>query len=410
MPDPITWGALAKAIGDNTLVSEEIATLILDHNLDPSAHGQSNEAVYNHRISELLDHVSYSIYNAKINPASRVYQAIVGDGLSGDFSGLQEAIDWTHLYGGGRILIKKGTYHIPGTITLYSDIILEGEDSDLSILDFDQLESRIEIIGTSGTHKHNVEVRNLQILNCGYYDYGAIYMLYADDCQVIGVKFDNVDYAGDPITNAVFAENSKRLTIEACYLTACDRGFTFMNCDFVRAEFNYMTNVGSNILYIYSSPNIIFRHNNVYSCGTASADSMIYFSENSNNLVIDSNIFESCKANVIWCEIGSRISVTNNVFTKTGAVNMAISVNDVDRSIFSNNRIYGFDTDGIYFADACDYCTIVGNVITNCGGYGINIDAATDDKNVVTGNALNTNTSGAIHNLGTGTVIGNNSA
>ncbi len=61
MADPITWGDLAKAIGENTTIDQEIANLILAHNLDPSAHGQTNEAVYTHRIAEALDHLYGSV-------------------------------------------------------------------------------------------------------------------------------------------------------------------------------------------------------------------------------------------------------------------------------------------------------------------------------------------------------------
>jgi len=61
MPDPITWDQLVKAIGDLTTIAEEIDAKILTHNFDPSAHGQSDEAVYNHRISSSLDHVFGSV-------------------------------------------------------------------------------------------------------------------------------------------------------------------------------------------------------------------------------------------------------------------------------------------------------------------------------------------------------------
>jgi hypothetical protein len=53
MPDPITWYALPKKVDDPRTIEEEIDAKILQHNLDPSAHSQSDEALYFHRISQL---------------------------------------------------------------------------------------------------------------------------------------------------------------------------------------------------------------------------------------------------------------------------------------------------------------------------------------------------------------------
>ena len=188
--DAISWYALGKTVLDTTTVMEEIDDKILTHNLDGSAHGQSNEAVYNHRIAELLDHVSYSIYNVKVNPAARIYKAIVGPGFEADFTTIQQAIDWAHLYGGGIVHIKAGTYVQTADIVLYSDIILQGEDDDLSILDFNHTDKEIKIVGTSGTHKKNITIRALGIIQSQAVD-GAIYIDYADDVTIEDCKLDD---------------------------------------------------------------------------------------------------------------------------------------------------------------------------------------------------------------------------
>jgi hypothetical protein len=61
MPDPITWDQLCRAIGDLETIQEAIDAAVLTHNLDASAHGQSDESVYNHRIADSLDHVFGSV-------------------------------------------------------------------------------------------------------------------------------------------------------------------------------------------------------------------------------------------------------------------------------------------------------------------------------------------------------------
>ncbi len=409
MPDPITWYALGRDVLDNQTIIEEMQAEILAHNQDVSAHGQGSEAIYNHRISELLDHVSYSIYNAKINPASRVYQAIVGDGLSGDFSGLQEAIDWTNLYGGGRILIKKGTYIIPGDITLYSNIILEGEDMDLTILDFQTLEHHIIVTGTSGTHKRNIEINNLQIKDSGIYESGAINLIYCDDCEIKNCKITGTDYSDDPIARSIIGEHCKRLKIEGNQFLNNDRGIELDYCISTFIEFNYFNEIYDIVLDFNNSPNTIFRHNNLDTNGLVSSDSMMYMGSSCDNSVFDSNFFLNCRSDPFWTEVGSKVSFTNNVFTKTGAVDVALKLNDVDRCVISGNRIYGFDSSGIYLGANSDYCSITGNVVTNNGAYGVDITASTCNRNVVVGNVLFSNSSGTVHDLGTSSVVANNS-
>lgn len=92
----VTWGQLAKAVADLTKISEEIDAKILTHNEDESAHSQSNEAIYNHRIAEILDHLDDSITPAKI-AANFTYiaqaqkdddQAIIGDNVFYNISDL----------------------------------------------------------------------------------------------------------------------------------------------------------------------------------------------------------------------------------------------------------------------------------------------------------------------------------
>jgi len=48
-------------MNDPQTIAEKIATEFATHNADDSAHGQSAEAIYNHRIAEILDHLDGSI-------------------------------------------------------------------------------------------------------------------------------------------------------------------------------------------------------------------------------------------------------------------------------------------------------------------------------------------------------------
>lgn len=79
----VTWAELAKAIGDLTTIVEYVAAELLAHNLDPSAHGQANEAVYMHRISDILDHMDGSVTTDKIDALAVTSDKITGDQIVG---------------------------------------------------------------------------------------------------------------------------------------------------------------------------------------------------------------------------------------------------------------------------------------------------------------------------------------
>jgi len=66
----VTWGELAKAVGDTTKISDEIAAKILEHNQDESAHSQELESLFNHRVADILDHADGSITKDKYAPSS----------------------------------------------------------------------------------------------------------------------------------------------------------------------------------------------------------------------------------------------------------------------------------------------------------------------------------------------------
>lgn len=72
-------------------------------------------------------------------------------------------------------------------------------------------------------------------------------------------------------------------------------------------------------------------------------------------------------------------------------------------SVISSNT-----SDGIKLTATSDNCRILGTKINNNGGYGVNIAASTCDNNIITTNVFASNTSGAVNDTGTGTVIRGN--
>jgi len=65
MPLP-TWGNLEKSQEDKEKIEEAIQRLINEHNNDPNAHLGEGQSLYNHKVSEIIDHVVASIIADKI--------------------------------------------------------------------------------------------------------------------------------------------------------------------------------------------------------------------------------------------------------------------------------------------------------------------------------------------------------
>ena len=77
-------------------------------------------------------------------------------------------------------------------------------------------------------------------------------------------------------------------------------------------------------------------------------------------------------------------------------------------NVISGCMFQGYTNDGVRLTGNAD-----NTVVANCrcvgnGGYGINIATSDCDKNLIHGNICLGNTTGAINNLGTGTVLADN--
>ncbi len=410
MGDLVTWETLGKNINDNQTIDEEIGALILTHNMDPSAHGQTSESVYEHRVASELDHAPYSIYSISGNPATRVYRAIVAPGLASEFATIQAAIEWAHLYGGGTVFIKAGTYQLTDPITLYSNITLRGEGPNLTILDFQHNLAGIQIWGTSGEHVQNVVVADLAVIQASPSEYGAIWCEYADNVTIQNVLLDDIVAGSGETPWCISFDYCTNGTVDHCTMQNSTWGIAIWDSEYFKIEFNTIRDMAQWGANFWNAPYISFRHNLCDGQVNEGGDGYIHLPGGTNDLVIDSNFFLGMRSNTIWSEGGSRISVTNNIMEGVGTDGNGIALDSEDYSVIANNRISGFPWNGIDINYDANRNTITGNVIYSNTLYGISIDDATDDKNVVVGNSLYNNGSGAIYDVGTGTVKTGNSS
>jgi len=136
MPDPISWYTLPRTATDLQSIKEAVDAKLLSHNQDPSAHGQTGEGVYTHRIASILDHVDESVKNAKILKMARTYKYIVDPAGDGDYTTIAVALTQVIADAGGSIFVKDGVYSPIADLVVPSNCFIRGESMDGVIIDF----------------------------------------------------------------------------------------------------------------------------------------------------------------------------------------------------------------------------------------------------------------------------------
>lgn len=349
MADPITWYALGRTVEDTESILEAVDAKILTHNLDPSAHGQSGETVYEHRVASTLDHANYSIYNISVSPAARVYKAIVDTGGTGDFVTIQEAVDYVNLHGGGTVFIKSGNHVQNSDIVLDSKITLEGEDPLASILDFNAGNYRLKAGGVGLGTKSYITLKNFMVH--GSVSAYAVDLYDADDTNIDGVHF---------------SENTG-MDVRA---QACDR-LNVVSC----------VSDGSSGYFTLAGSKILFRENRIVS---ATGAGIIIAGVNS---IINRNYIENIKSGLAAIYSGSESEeITDNVIkTSLAADAYGIWVAGNGKHIIKGNDVelggvgdYGIFVNGVS-------CLVNGNHVKGCASRGIYVNT---DKNSVTGNVI----------------------
>jgi len=460
MPDPISWYALGRVINDPQTIMEAIDEKFLAHNQDLGAHGFSNEAVWAHRNQYLLDHVNYSIYNVKINPASRPVKAFVDVGGAAEYSNIQEAIDYVNSLGGGRIVIKSGIYNLMVNPTLYSNITLEGENASSTIIRFSGAGvypgKGIKAIGDSSPYstgtvsipinsKIVTGIGTLWLANVSAGDYISLdnvwYEIESVDTNtqltlsniflstaLSGVVYEVATFKKDIVIQDLTIEGvDGKIFNEMKYIT---RG-TFRN---INGGKNYATDImitkcsdskieDCDLIQesMGSSSNChIFQNNANYPLGViidGCRDStlslnVVTASDNRGIVIRECKrfvVFASFTSSYNWESIqvlnSSQITVIYNTLISQGPSNAKTVVFDnTHYSILSGNTIRKSWSHGISFIQSC-FNRLLGNSTFDSGGYGIRFDA-NSHYNIVSGHSSVEDYSGFIQDLGVGNVHG----
>ncbi len=354
---------------------------------------------------------------------------------------IQDAIDEVNNFGGGTVILRNGT-HIPtSALTMYSNIVLEGETPSGVILDFDSTVGvKIQVTGTnvyntgtitsisggtnvtgSGTswsanvttdHQFFIAQRWYKIASItddthlvlaeGYAGGatfpGASYRatkvvkdirfknLTIQDPNLIGLDIDdcrNVSLENVTITGSggdgINFTNLSEIKIDNILVTSCtENGIVFNTCGFMDIE-------------SMSTPDNAVDGVTLTSCRLST---IVGSSSDSNS---DGYYITSCSSLLLI--VGASSNASQGIELVSGNTNIFILA-----SIVENNT-----SDGIKLTATSDQCIISSCALNDNGGYGVNVAASTCDDNIITGSVFSGNTSGAINDSGTGTIKKSNS-
>lgn len=147
MGDPINWYALPRTVDDPESIMEAIDEKLLSHNMDPSAHGQSDEAVYEHRNSPQLDHPEGSVGSVKFSNREFYYYSTFESLDAWENFGQSANLGWPGVFmqttnsSGQFCIITSIPYETSGFLNFEKNPIFQfiSKLSSLSNVEFDML-------------------------------------------------------------------------------------------------------------------------------------------------------------------------------------------------------------------------------------------------------------------------------
>ena len=250
--------------------------------------------------------------NQGITETKRIETAsiIVAEDETGDFQGIQEAIN--SLNGsGGYIQIKEGIYSISKTIKVPSNVTIQGSGHN-TLINFTlstNFKNLFENEDQSGGNS-NIVIKNFRLESSGGGAHqGGIYIENCNNCTIEEIK------GGNGFHYMINIDDSNNTFVKNCH-------------DFAGSVTGYG-------LYCSSENCVIIGNNFRYRGIVISGD---------NNIVSNNNINDSIQE--------AAITLNGNGCTVIG------------------NQIYNSNYDGIW-ADSGDYNIIVGNNCKNASNYGI---------------------------------------
>jgi hypothetical protein len=281
-----------------------------------------------------------------------------GLGVVDETAAIQAMIDYVSTNGGGKVYFPKGTYRVANYLYFKDNVILEGAHRTKSILSCD-----------------------IQVAGNGYFAKNAMLNTNYDIATTYNIGLKNLAIKGNATIEALlYFHNVDGLYIEDCYVyhtaIALKNMIQVIICRNVRIINNKFENL--HIINIFDgSKDVVFAHNrclNLYdscvSIGSASIDSSMTVY----NVVVADNTLEKRSGQ----DIGFCVDVFGRVKNVTVTGNTCVGGKH-------DNIIVQPDGGLAYYPEAV---TISGNICTNAGRHGINVNHVSIARVTVTGNVV----------------------
>lgn len=356
-----------------------------------------------------------------------------------DGSEIQKRIDELNDIGGGIVFLKNGEYLLDDDIVLYSNVYLEGENQQSCVINFQSNAKQIKIVGSNAYTTGTVSISNngttvtgvgtswLTNATAGQYIMldGIWYPIAAvssDTSITISLPFAGVTLSGASYTIAtpIIDADVRKITVKNSTTSAFKIQYgleiRLEHCD-VQASLQAVDADDTSQLALdecdWTANFVGATLDNVHYTTIDISGSIDALSgagctiTNCSNMAVDKCFFLNSAGNGMTISGSNNINIMASASIENGGIGIELSSSNSDITIsgcaFENNA-----SDGVKFTATTDDCFLSFSSTKDNGGYGVNIAASTCDRNNITGNNISGNTSGAINDAGTDTVIRGN--
>lgn len=281
---------------------------------------------------------------------------------------IQDAINTVSNTGGGTLYLKGGTYNLSSNISIPSNVIMQGVGSGGTILDFGGAAYQVRVVGSSGAHIQSPAIKGITVQNS----------------SIEGIRIDYVDnFLGNDIecndcSKGIYATNVSIFNINIYSSDSCGTGIEIDTC-------SVMTLNNQSVSVSTSAGGFIFTN----------VDNATFINSSTESGTGVGILLDTCS------------DFTLDSFSVTGMSGIGISLNGTSIMSASSGTITNNGSDGIKLVNTLNCQFVTSNINTN-GGYGVNITSAGSQKNLFAINDFSSNSSGAMNNSGTSTLIRSN--
>ena len=368
----------------------------------------------------------------KIHIGSQLITLAPGDSL-------QAAVDELSLGDGGHVFLQSGTYTLNSTVNLKSAIQIIGENTSTTIIDFNNTSAQLKATGTdvyttgtivavtnsviltgSGTAwlgnvttNHQIFLGNRWykisavtadttiILSEGYTGGATLPSTYRAVKIIKDLEIRDVTLKNSTVT-AIDLDDVRNVFLEDLELLDNNKGFTMDNVSEIAID--------SVIVPSNTSNGCEFN-----GCGFGDIEGLSTPANGGHGVVLN-NVrifpFVTCSSNSNTGDgynITSGDTVVLNIVEASANGGQGIEMVSGNIGCAIHNAYCETNTsDGIKLTATSDMTIISNCQIIDNGGYGLNIAAATCDSTLANGCIFDDNTSGAVNNSGTNTLIRSN--